>query len=158
MDITLDALQAYVGKDISEICGNHFASPSYNHCAHFVSHVLEIKSGMLCGDMAYKSRRTGGSIRCDEIYNNLDETGPWGRRPPERDGIFIFVISARHMDHDIMMNVPQKHVGIYHSGKVFNFSNGKHRVVVDNSVTEFHSKFKRIYTGGDISLYYGVPQ
>ena len=34
-----------------------------NLCAHFVSHALGLKIGMLCGDMKYKSRGKGASIR-----------------------------------------------------------------------------------------------
>jgi hypothetical protein len=55
-----------------------------------------------------------------------------------------------------MMNVPQKHVGIHFAGGVYNFSNAQHKVVVDSSVDAFHKKFKGLYHGGDISLYYGI--
>lgn len=42
-----------------------------NHCAHFVSHALGLQLGTLCGDMSWKTRHTGASIRCDELYSHL---------------------------------------------------------------------------------------
>lgn len=68
----------------------------------------------------------------------------------------IFVLSARNVVGDRMQNVPQKHVGIYFGGQVYNFSNGQHKVVADASVDAFHQKFKRAYAGDDISLFYGI--
>ena len=112
---------------------------------------------MLCGDMKLQTKRSGASIRCDELYNNLRQTGPWDTKPAKSDGLLIFVISCRHMNKDVMLNVPQKHVGIHFGGSVYNFSNVHHKVVVDASVAAFHDKFKGLYHGGDISLYYGVP-
>jgi hypothetical protein len=55
-----------------------------------------------------------------------------------------------------MANIPQKHVGIHYGGRVFNFSNSQHKVVVDPTVAAFHAKFKRVYAGNDISLFFGV--
>ena len=158
MNISASALQAYVGKPIGKICSNGFNSTSQNHCAHFVSHVLGIKFGVLCGDMKFETRKTGASIRCDELYNRLSRRGLWQDRPQLADGILIFVLSAKYVSGNLMSNHPQKHVGVYHSGKVFNFSNSQGKVVVDLTVEAFHAKFKPIYSGGDISLFYGVPQ
>ena len=158
MALALSDLQRYVGKSIDEICANRFDSPSQNHCAHFVSHALGLKFGMLCGDMKFETKKTGSSIRCDELYNSFLKKGPWDKKPTISDGILIFVISARNIVRDTMKNMPQKHVGIYLGGQVFNFSNSQHKVIVDSSVENFHNKFKWIYAGKDISLFYGVPQ
>jgi hypothetical protein len=157
MTSSLTDLQAYVGKPIAGICTNGFSSSSQNHCAHFVSHALGIQLGMLCGDMKFDTRKTGASIRCDELYNRLLRRGPWDEKPQIADGILIFVLSAKHVHGNVMSNHPQKHVGIHHSGRVFNFSNSQGKVVVDMSVEALHTKFKSIYSGGDISLFYGVP-
>lgn len=158
MSTTLTDLQNYVGKSIGDICGNGFSSSSQNHCAHFVSHVLEIQGGVLCGDMAWDTRKTGASIRCDEVYNRLSSKGKWEDRPAASDGLLIFVLSAANVVGGIMQNVPQKHVGIYFGGQVFNYSNSQQKVVADSSVEAFHGKFKTSYAGGDISLFYGVVQ
>jgi hypothetical protein len=156
MPITMTELLAYVNKPISDVCFNDFSSADQNHCAHFVSHALNIQIGMLCGDMAFKTKKTGGSIRCDEIYNGLRSKGPWSEKPDADNGLLIFVLSAKNISQGRMQNVPQKHVGIHFMGQVFNFSNSQHKVVVDSSVEVFHNKFKKIYAGNDISLFYGV--
>jgi len=57
-----------------------------------------------------------------------------------------------------MMNVRQKHVGIYHSGMVFNYSNTLHKVAVDHSVEAFFNKLDAVYVADDIALFYGVAQ
>lgn len=160
MAITKVILQNYVGKSISDICNNNFSSPSQNHCAHFASHTLGIKLGMLCGDMTFKTKKTGNSIRCDELYNGLTNKGVWSSKPThpntDTDGLLIFVLSARNIINGVMSNVPQKHVGIYFGGSVYNFSNSQHKVVVDATTDTFLSKFTHIYAGSDISLFFGV--
>jgi hypothetical protein len=156
MPVSLASLSAYVGKPIADICSNGFSSPSQNHCAHFVSHALDLQIGMLCGDMTWATKKTGASIRCDELFNGLSATGPWEEKPEVDDGLLIFVLSARNVLNGRMLNTPQKHVGIFFSGQVFNFSNGQHKVVIDVSVEAFHNKFKHSYAGNDISLFYGV--
>lgn len=156
MAISLATLQGYVGKAMADICANGFTSPSQNHCAHFVGHAHGIMLGMLCGDMTFKTKKTGASIRCDELYNGLTRKGKWEDKPALSDGLLIFVLSARNIMGGTMVNVPQKHVGIYFGGKIYNFSNSQHKVVVDESVEAFHNKFKRIYAGNDISLFFGV--
>ena len=153
--ITASALNDFVGKSIGEICNNHYDDVHQNHCAHFVSHALDLKMGMLCGDVKFETRHSGASIRCNEIYNNLIATGPWNERPTFADGILIFVISARNIRNGKMIDVPQKHVGIFFAGSVYNYSNAHHKVVRDSTVDQFHNKFKHLYAGGDISLYFG---
>lgn len=150
------ALRGYVGKSIADICDTSFTSPAQNHCAHFVSHALGLKSGTLCGDMHPETRHTGATIRCDEIFNRLARRGPWAQRPSLDDGLLIFVLSSRNVVGNRMLNVPQKHVGIYFGGQVFNFSNAQHKVVMDASVDAFHRKFIHAYAGNDIALYFGV--
>jgi hypothetical protein len=158
MAIRFETLDDYTGKSINDICTTGFASTFQNHCAHFVSHAYEIKLGMLCGDMTFKTRKTGASIRCDELYNRLMLKGKWEEKPDHSNGLLIFVISAQHIVNGMMLNIPQKHVGIYFNEKVYNFSNSRHKVVADVSVEVFHNKFKHAYAGSDISLFYGVPQ
>ncbi len=156
MATTLASLQDYVGKSIGDICSNGFSTSKQNHCAHFVSHVLGIKLGMLCGDMTWETRKTGASIRCDELYNQLRSKGEWKDKPALADGLLIFVTSAANVRNGLMTNHPKKHVGIHFGGQVFNFSNSKSQVVVDHSVDAFHNRFKLNYGGKDISLFFGA--
>jgi hypothetical protein len=157
MLVSRASLDKYVGKKIDSICTNAYTTSAQSHCAHFVGHALGIKLGILCGDMLYKTKRTGASIRCDELFNGLSNKGPWEDRPLPSDGLLIFVLSARYVRDGVMKNAAEKHVGIHFGGRVYNFSNTYHKVVVDLSVEQFHKKFQNNYSGGDISLYYGVP-
>ena len=75
----------YYQKSMTEICENHYDTTAQNHCAHFVSHVLGLQLGMLCGDLTGK-RHTGASVRCNELYNRLLDRGPWKRRRKPRTG------------------------------------------------------------------------
>ena len=43
MALTEASLDALLGKHIREICALGYAADSYNHCAHFVSHVLDFQ-------------------------------------------------------------------------------------------------------------------
>ena len=153
--VSISDLQKYVGKPITDICENEFSTTKQNHCAHFVGHVMEIQLGMLCGDMKYKTRKTGGSIRCDELYNRLSQRGPWEERPTQSDGVLIFALAVHNVVNGIMLKVPEKHVGIHYAGRVYNFSNSQHKVVADVSVDAFHKKFKAAYAG-NVALFYGV--
>lgn len=152
-------LNAYVGKPISEICDKGYHPDSENHCAHFVSHALGIQIGTLCGDMNYATRHSGATLRVNELYNGLSSRGPWETRSSAATGLLIFVTDAdRNMRNRLMGQNPQKHVGIWLMGSIWNYSNSHHAVVRDVSVETFHAKFKRTYHGKSISLYYGeVP-
>jgi hypothetical protein len=156
MTITFADLNGYVGKTMADICENGFTSPHDNHCAHFASHALGIKYGLLCGTMAAHAKTRGGSIRCDEIYNRLTDRGAWDGKRALADGTLLFVLSARNVTRNVMQNVPQKHVGIVFSGQVFNFSNPQHIVIADPKIDDFHARFKARYSGDDIALFYGV--
>jgi hypothetical protein len=157
VSISLEELIKFVGLGMEDICPNSFTTSDQNHCAHFVSHVLKQTIGLLCGSMKHETRGTGVSVRCNELYNGLEQRGAWDSRPAFDNGIFIFVTDKQNVVNDTMINVPKKHVGIHHSGQVFHFSNGQHKVIRDPTVEAFHSKFRRSYAGKNISLFYGIP-
>ena len=46
--LTPSLLETYVGHSISEICPHGYDNKGYNHCAHFVSHVMQIDFGYTC--------------------------------------------------------------------------------------------------------------
>jgi hypothetical protein len=149
-------LESYLGKNISQICNTSYASPSDNHCAHFVCHVLGIQFGLVCGSMmSRKTRGQGATIRVNELYNDLDHTGPWANRPTEIQGLLVFVLRAAHMRTNVMPAVPQKHVGIWFRDYVYHYSNTQDKVVKEDSSDAFLTRFQNAYSGNDISLYYG---
>jgi hypothetical protein len=157
--VTKAILDGYVGQGIGDICGNHFDSPEQNHCAHFVSHALEIQLGTLCGDMAYATRHTGATIRCDELYNRLPRRGDWANAPAATDGCLLFVTLTSNMVGTQMGNAPRKHVGIVFGGCVYNFGNSGHAVRREPTVDAFKSRMGHAYGGMDqVSFFYAVPQ
>jgi hypothetical protein len=90
-------LERSVGQNINQICNTGFTSPSENHCAHYVCHILDLQYGLVCGSMAWATRGQGATLRVNELYNALDDTGRWDARPATEGGKFIFVIRAAHM-------------------------------------------------------------
>jgi hypothetical protein len=154
--ITAGTLEAYLGKPIAAICSNHYSTPSENHCAHFVGHALGLKIATLCGDLAWKTRHTGATIRVHELYNRLASKGPWGQRPAKESTQLIFIVSKSSVVSNVMANDPQKHIGIYLGGAIYNYSNTHHKVVKDRSVDAFYKKFDDYYTADDIALFYGL--
>jgi hypothetical protein len=156
MAVCQSQLETYLGQSMADICPNHFSTPNQNHCAHFVSHAHDIQLGILCGDLAYETKNTGASIRCNELYNRLFLRGAWEERPYTKNGLLVFVTSARNVIGHFMTTAPQKHVGILCNRKVYNYSNSSQKVVADASVEDFHHRFKRAYRGNDISIFFGV--
>jgi hypothetical protein len=155
MKLTQSALDALVGKNIVTICPHKYVGK--NNCAHFVAHVLGLQDGVLC-NLKTTKEKDRVAIRVNEIYNSLADTGLWTQKPHIREdqNLLIFVTSAKHIDaNDRMNDHPQKHVGIYVGDKVYNYSNGHHRVVRE-TVEHFFQKCDAAYDGEDITLYYGV--
>ena len=112
-------LDARVGQSMSTICENHYDTVDQNHCAHFVSHMLGLKLGTLCGDMEWSTRGTGASVRCNELYNLLLKRGPWKEAPSPSEGLLVFVTSASNVKNNVMSAAPKKHVGIVSGGAVY---------------------------------------
>jgi hypothetical protein len=55
-----------------------------------------------------------------------------------------------------MQNIPQKHIGVYHAGNVYHYSNTEDRVV-KQTVDAFYARFQKAYAG-DQGLFFGeVP-
>lgn len=157
--VTKAILDAYVGKGIAELCLNNFSSAAQNHCAHFVSHALELQHGMLCGDMTRKTKGTGASIRCDELYNRLGSRGSWDDAPGQTDGILLFVTLSGNVSDTKMGNAPRKHVGIVFSGGVYNFGNTAHVVRCEPTVDAFKQRLGGSYGGMDkVGFFYAVPE
>ncbi len=154
MAISETDVKAFVGKSINDISANKYSD--HNHCAHFVSHVLGIKIPLLCGDMKFATKHTGATVRCNHLFNGLTRRGKWEDRP-KSGTLLIFIISASHVKNNMMDDYQQKHVGIYFSGPVYNYSNMHHKVIVDASVDAFYKKIDSVYRDDDIALYYGVP-
>ena len=154
-DLKKADLASYVGQDIKEICNTGYEAANVNHCAHFVSHVLGIKLGLVCGSMKWETRGEGTSLRVNEIYNACSPRGDWDSRPAAIGRCLVFATTPGNMSGDDMGEHPRKHIGIFIEDTIWHYSNGGDKVVTD-SPTSFLNKFKGVY-GASTKLYYGVP-
>lgn len=148
-----ERLQQSVGKDIKDLCPNRFHDPAANHCAHFASHMCGMTFSFSCTDF---KGGTGpeANIRVHEVFAQCPKVGRWEDADLGRTQL-IFVTLASNVDtaRKRMVNIPQKHIGIYHEGTVFHYGNTADRVVTDTP-DSFFSKFQRLYDG-DQGLFFG---
>lgn len=144
-----------LGDPIEDICPNKFHSHSDNHCAHFVSHMLDLTFSYNCKDFKGGSK-PGGNIRVQEIFPHCPLVGEWADRPTTDDPLLVFVTKKSNVDLEkkTIKNVPQKHIGIYWDGKVYHYSNSLEKAV-DWDPDYFLAQFQAIYSG-DQGLFFGT--
>jgi hypothetical protein len=152
-DLDVATLTALEGKTISDFCNTNYVAANINHCAHFVSHLLDLKIGMICGAMSWATRKQGVTLRVDEIYNQCAQKGLWFSKPANLLNCLAFVTPESNVNTQIMGNNPRKHIGICIGGKVWHYSNGQDKVVSD-STERFLIKFKGAY-GATTQMYFG---
>jgi hypothetical protein len=149
--ITRAQLNAFVGKNISEICSLGYANPNDNHCAHFVCHALNYQFGFTCRNMIGGSG-TGASIRVQEVFARSGRVGTWASRPANLTSCLIFITRPSNVNlaNKTMQNVPRKHVGIFLSDSIWHYSNSRHHVVNQTS-----QQFSGHYPTPDNAMFYG---
>jgi hypothetical protein len=153
-----EALDQYVGKNITQICQFGFGKvgDTANHCAHFVGHALALSFGTTCRNMfslpnlkkAGLIYESGASIRVNELYNALTDT-EYRDDFSEADIGLIFVTVTGNYDrkNNRIGEFTKKHVGIIKNGNVWHYGNGNDRVRCD-SVKTFISIFVSAYGQG----------
>ncbi|WP_330703036.1 hypothetical protein [Novosphingobium resinovorum] len=162
-----DDLAAFEGKGAADFCNTGLTTADQNHCAHFVCHALGFdKATPLCGDMKWATRKTGVTMRVDGLFNYCTVTGVFDDPktvPTDMVGKTAFLVVATlssNMSETggtlFLGSSPKKHVGIYVDGSVWNFSNGRHKVVKD-TVEKFFSKMTSNY-GKSTKFYYAYRQ
>ena len=144
-------LNRLVGKNINHICGNGFANPNDNHCAHFVGHAMDYSFGYTC-KIASGGKLAGANLRVHEIFARCPTVGTWGDKPITLATCLVFVTNASHVNvaTKTMDNIPQKHIGIFIQGMIWHYSNSHHRVV-----TQTPDQFIHHYPGPGVALFYG---
>lgn len=146
-------LNAYLGKNISEICPTGFHSNSDNHCAHFVSHALGLRFGITCRSMV-RSDGVAASIRVQEIFPYCPRVGAWSDLPPELQTGLVFILRASNVDltAKTIVNVPRKHVGIFcgSSRTIWHYSNSRDKVV-----SQTPEQFAHHYPHPDNAMFWG---
>lgn len=156
--VTTEILDAYVGKEITDICEVGYDARGDNHCAHFVSHALQLRHGFLCTGMKHGRPEQGATLRCNDLFNALAQRGPWDEAPGQQDGILIFITTTGNMTGLQMGSYRKKHVGIVFGGKVYNYGNTEDRVRAEATVDSFKTRLGHAYGGMNaVSFYYAVP-
>jgi hypothetical protein len=150
--ITVDQLNAYLGKNISQICGNGYADPNDNHCAHFVCHALGYQFGFTCRNMK-SGHGTPANIRVQEVFPHCASVGTWASRPASLNSCLVFITAASnvHLTSKTMDNVPRKHVGIFLQGNIWHYSNSNHKVVKQTP-----QEFSHHYPAPSNAMFYGT--
>lgn len=147
-------LEETVGKAIDEICPNEFHDRRSNHCAHYVSHVLDLRFSYNC--VEYKGGKNApGNVRVHETFARCPLVGRFENADLSKV-ILVFVTRGSNVDlsRKWMGNIPQKHIGIFCDGYIYHYSNSK------NAVTKwtpgrFLSAFQEYYTGNQ-ELFFGT--
>jgi|GEM_PF-4154974 hypothetical protein len=146
-------LNALLNKTVTDFCSVNFHDKTLNHCAHFVSHVLNIRVGMLCdlkNNTHAKSNINAVSIRVNDIYNSLSNRGKWKDKPSLDDGLLVFATISSNVSGNVMSDNPKKHVGILCDGNVYHYAN-----IPDVIRADKVSFFEKIYQK-NTELFYGV--
>jgi hypothetical protein len=163
--ITTANLTAEVGKTVAQFCTCGYVDTHQNHCAHFVSHVLDIEVGLLCGSMAWGTRGRGVSLRVNQVFNSLTTRGRWDDAsqlptPLARSNAFLMfaTIPGNIADARGVLTMGShhlKHVGIYRGGTVWNFSNNHaHPQVISETAAAFRQRLAGVY-GAGTQFFYG---
>ena len=143
-----------LNKNISEFCDTGFTDDNINHCAHFVSHILDLSFGATCRAMTGRPGKAA-NIRVNEIFSHCPEVGEF--KDANQDSTFIVFVTAKtnvDLQEHSMCNVPQKHVGIYHKGYIYHYANTK-EMVVRQKPASFEDYFNEVYNG-KVGLYFGT--
>jgi hypothetical protein len=149
--ITQRQLDGFLGKSMAQICPNGFAADADNHCAHFVSHVLNLRYGVTCQIMSH-GKLPGVSIRVQEIFPHCPTVGAWSLRPASLGACLVFITRVANVNlaAKVMSNVPRKHVGIFLNGSIWHYSNSQHKVV-----RQTPAQFGMHYPAPDNGMFYG---
>lgn len=128
------------------------SDPGTNHCAHFVSHMLDydFPSAASCKTYTLPDKRnnkvTGGAIRVNEIYNRIIKA----RKMPVSDNAcfalgLIFVTQKRNMGVNGRMGDKRyKHIGILLGQWVYHYGNTYNKVKKER-LSSFIRTFTRNY-------------
>ena len=150
--ITVEQLNGFLGKHISDICENDFTKDSDNHCAHFVSHVLGYTFGVTCRTMGH-GEGLAANLRVQEIFPRCTSVGTWDTRPTSVTSCLVFITkdSNVNLKTKVMANVPRKHIGIFLNGSIWHYSNTQGKVVKQTP-----SEFSNHYPSPHNTMFFGA--
>lgn len=141
--IESNRIESSVGRHISSFCESDLAfNDDKNQCAHYVAHLMGYRMGQGCGHPGGALEE--GSIRVNEIFNEMRETGYWFRRPVSLD-FCLAILTVRKAvgsrNGELYMTaVRQKHIGFFLGGRIYNYSNPKDKVHVETPEEFFEGR------------------
>jgi hypothetical protein len=143
-------LDSYLGQSIAAICPHGYDSSGDNHCAHFVSHALQLGFGLTCARM--RGSEGGANLRVHELFPQCPTTREILECPSSGEGL-IFVSARANFNGTPtqIANIPRKHVGIILNGRVWHYSNTRHQVTVQTA-----GEFLFHYPRQQNALWYGA--
>lgn len=132
-------LEAYLGKTVVDICGKYgTVGDTFNHCAHFVSHVLglRIPGAALCSNVGdstytYAERNLGYCIRVNQVFNSCKNRARWSDGDLDGSCLIIATIAA-NIESESPLTIGQmskKHIGFHVCGQVYHYSNTQDKVI-----------------------------
>jgi len=150
-------IKKYLGVNIKDICENEYDNNDDNQCAHAVGHLLGFSFGYTCFDQKGKGlKETEAPIRVNEIFDKCSGVGTWTNKPVTLSFCLAFVIDKRRVNltSGTMENIPRKHIGIYHGGYIYHYSNTNNKIVRTSP-----NSFKYHYSGPNIAVFYAeIPK
>ena len=128
--ITLQQLDSYLGKTITQICPNGFVSNTTSHGAHFVAHALGYRFGVTC-QAAAGGRAPGASLRVDDIFARCDAVGVWTLRPSSLTPCLVFIarVPTVNLATRAMRSGGRTHIGIFGGGLTWHYSSALGKVI-----------------------------
>jgi hypothetical protein len=124
-------LDSWLGKSMTNICLNGYNAAGDNHCAHFVSHAINLHFGYTCRQHTGR-QNPGANLRVHEVFAQCPNVQELRECNPAKTGL-IFVSAASNFvtqaGRTVLRNIPKKHIGFLLGGNVWHYSNTQHRVV-----------------------------
>lgn len=156
-------LEAYLGQSVKDFCGRYGdIDDSENHCAHFVSHVLQLRipGAALCSnvggsDYPYHERRNGFCIRVNQVFNSCKNRAIWTDDSAPQSVCFVVATIAGNIISQNPLTIGsmrKKHIGFYVAGWVYNYGNTNDKVR-KSAINDF----KRHYGAQTILLRADLP-
>jgi len=107
-----------------------------------------------CRNMSGKGDLSdAASIRVHEVFSKCKKVGEWSAKSASAKFCLAFVTSPSNINLKTkkMRNHPRKHIGIFHNGAIYHYSNSKNKVVKQSPAA-----YAKHYKGNDITVYYGT--
>jgi hypothetical protein len=155
-------LDGYLGQTVVDFCGKYGSvGDAFNHCAHFVSHVLglRIPGAALCSNVGdstytYAERAQGYCVRVNQVFNSCENRARWSDDDLGGSCLIIATIEA-NIESRSSLTIGQmttKHIGFNVCGQVYHYSNR-----VDQVIRQPVGEFRNHYGARTVLLRCDLP-